>query len=523
MKTKYFIILFSLALVSLFGCQKLTEEPKAKITPVTYFQSQQDLDGAVAAMYECYAHDYGYGFTSRMDAMFGSDDLATHYLSNKRPQRLFDQLNSNPTEDGVTQGWSPFWTGIYQANNVLVNYSKVPTTDDLKNAAAAQAYFLRAWAYYMLVRTYGPVPISIGAADLTKKLPRAAVADVYAQIVSDLNQAITTFPSGYAIAPDKANPLAAQALLADVYLTMTGWPINDATNYATAAAAANVVIQANKYTLVPDYLTMFSLNNHSESIWALQFNKGNGTAQRGYGQSSIVDDEVGIDGSSGWDDFFPEVNFFKAAPKCTRTDETFVTTIKLRNSDGVTYNLVPWNSSLTDVRHPEYKKFRYGLGVPGAGDGCTETATQIITMNASTNKTNDIIRYPMVLLDYAEASAMAAGAPTAASYSAINIVRARAGEQPLTEGLSATAFRDSVVFERAYEFCGENGMRWFDICRLQLLPTIVAARTTDFQDPRPIENPIPTVILSHLGDRYLAPIPQADMFLNPQWTQNAGY
>jgi hypothetical protein len=118
---------------------------------------------------------------------------------------------------------------------------------------------------------------------------------------------------------------------------------------------------------------------------------------------------------------------------------------------------------------------------------------------------------------------MASGAPTAASYSAINIVRARAGEQPLTAGLSASAFRDSVVFERAYEFCGENGMRWFDICRLQLLPTIVAARSTDFQDPRPVENPIPTAVLSHLADRYLAPIPQADMFLNPQWTQNAGY
>jgi starch-binding outer membrane protein, SusD/RagB family len=64
MKTKYFIVLSSLALLSFFGCQKLTEDPKAKITPVTYFQSQADLDGAVAACYECYAHDYGYGFTT---------------------------------------------------------------------------------------------------------------------------------------------------------------------------------------------------------------------------------------------------------------------------------------------------------------------------------------------------------------------------------------------------------------------------------------------------------------------------
>jgi starch-binding outer membrane protein, SusD/RagB family len=523
MKTKCFILLSSLVLVCLFSCQKLTEDPKGKLTPVTYFRSQKDLDGAVAACYECYAHDYGYGFTTRMNICFGSDDLATHWASSRITMRLSDELNSNATDGGSNACWNPFWTGIYQANNVIVNFAKVPTTDDLKNGAAAQAYFLRACAYYMLVRSFGPVPLVLGASDVSVKLPRAAVSDVYASIVSDLQTAINLFPASYTITPDKVNPMSAQALLADVYLTMTGWPINDATKYADAATAANVVIQANKYTLVPDYLTMFSLNNHSESIWALQFNKGNGTAQRGYGQSSIVDDEVGLDGSSGWDDFFPEVNFFLAAPKCLRTDETFVTTIKLRNADKVTYNLVPWNSPLTDVRHPEYKKFRYGVGVPGNGDGCVETATTIVTMNASTNKANDIIRYPMVLLDYAEASAMDAGAPTAASYSAINIVRARAGEAPLTAGLSATAFRDSVVYERAYEFCGENGMRWFDVQRLQLLPKIVAARSTGFIGYRSIENPIPDFILFHLADRYLAPIPWSDMYLNPTWKQNPGY
>ena len=49
-------------------------------------------------------------------------------------------------------------------------------------------------------------------------------------------------------------------------------------------------------------------------------------------------------------------------------------------------------------------------------------------MNPSTNKTQDVIRYPLVLLTYAEASDMAGGGPTAAGYAAINLVRARAGE-----------------------------------------------------------------------------------------------
>jgi hypothetical protein len=137
-------------------------------------------------------------------------------------------------------------------------------------------------------------------------------------------------------------------------------------------------------------------------------------------------------------------------------------------------------------------------------------------MNASTNKANDIIRYPMMLLDYAEASAMAAGEPTIAGYNAINLVRARAGLPDLTPGLSATQFRDSVVYERAYEFAGENGIRWFDIVRLQMLPQIIAARATR-------ENPIPEKYITDPSHAYLAPIPQDEMLMNPTWKQNFGY
>jgi starch-binding outer membrane protein, SusD/RagB family len=523
MKIKCFVLFYSLVLLSFYGCQKLTEDPKDRITPVTYFQSQKDLDGAVAACYECYAHNYGYGFTTRMDICFGSDDLATHYASS-RGSRIYDELNGYATDGGVDACWNPFWKGIYQANNVIVNYMRVPTSDDLKDGAAAQAYFLRAWAYYMLVRSFGPVPLVLGATDVTVKLPRAAVSDVYVSIVSDLKTAINLFPASFTISPDRANPLAAKALLADVYLTMTGWPVNDASKYALAASSANDVIQSGKYTLVPDYAIVFTTNNSSESIWDIEFDKSAGTVQRSYGPSAISYDEVALDGRSGWDDYLPEINFYKNAPKCKRTDETFYTIIKLRNPDKKSYHLVPWYSDSTDMGHPFYKKFRYGVGIPGNGDGCTETDTSIITMNASTNKANDIIRYPMVLLDYAEASAMATGSPTADSYNVINLVRTRAGLPDLTPGLSATQFRDSVVYERAYEFAGENGIRWFDIVRLQILRQVIAARNTDYDKwGRPRENPIPMIFIYDPSHAYLAPIPQNEMLMNPTWKQNPGY
>jgi hypothetical protein len=125
----------------------------------------------------------------------------------------------------------------------------------------------------------------------------------------------------------------------------------------------------------------------------------------------------------------------------------------------------------------------------------------------------------MVLLNYAEASAMAANAPTGESYAAINQVRRRAGLPDLTPGLPLAAFRDSVVQERAYEFAGEFGIRWFDIVRLQLLPQILAKRSN-------LENPVNPAVANNpaaLAQKYIAPIPTNEMLRNPQWQQNPGY
>ena len=117
-----------------------------------------------------------------------------------------------------------------------------------------------------------------------------------------------------------------------------------------------------------------------------------------------------------------------------------------------------------------------------------------------------------------------AGVPTADSYTSINLVRTRAGLPDLTPGLSATQFRDSVVYERSYEFAGENGIRWFDIVRLQILPQVIAAiETGTYENWQPKENFIPAKYIADPSHAYLAPIPQNEMDLNPTWKQNPGY
>jgi hypothetical protein len=511
------ITLLSAGLVTgvITGCQKLSEDPKASITPGSFYKTQSDLDAAVAGVYVLLARDGSWGFTSKETTYFGSDDLTTDPALNKQNQREFDQLNGSSLNGDVPTEWNGPWNAIAAANFVIANYNKVPAPDATsqtnKTQSAGQAFFLRGLCYYYLVRTFGPLPLVTAPLDPTARPPRSPVDSVYALIISDLTQAKTMLGSGKV--QGKPNKYSASAILADVYLTMAGWPLNDQTKYQASADEATIVMNSNLYSTNIRYDSIFTTRNSTESIFALQYSVAGNLPNRRFGSTNVPLDEVAVDGSSGWDDVYPEINFYKNRPNCARSYYTFYDTLKIRQADHVTFLKVLWSDPSTHARHPYYKKFRTGLITNGVGDGVNETATQILTIQPSTNAETIISRYAGVLLDYAEASDMASNGPTAASYAAINQVRSRAGLPNLTPGLSATAFRDSVVYERAYEFAEEFGVRWFDIVRLQLLPQVVAGRD-------PSENQI---LGTNLNQRYLAPIPLTEMTLNPSWKQNDGY
>ena len=518
MKIKNLLLCTLLAVLAGMACSKLSEDPKGSLTPANYFNTQADLDAAVTAIFQGMVADGGYAFDFPLYSYFGSDDLTADPNLGKADQREFDQLNGSSGNGSLAQHvWLTPWAAIYQCNNVTDNYQRVVGDLATRNAAAGQAYFIRAWSYFVLVRTFGPVPVITTKVSADYRPPRDSIATVYAQIVSDLQTAIGLLPPfGGAVQPSgKATQNAARSLLAQVYLHMATWPLNQTKYYALAAVEADSIISSAQYSLVPDYGQVFTTNDNSESVFALHFNVAGGNPNRLFGDCSGVWEEYGQDGNFGWEEFYPEMAYFNKAPVCKRTNEEFYTTFKLLQSDH-TFKLVPYNSPATRNQHPFYRKFRAGLVKSGVAEGIYETDSTIISMNPSTNKTTDVIRYPLVLLTYAEASDMASGGPTARGYAAINLVRSRAGEAPLTAGLSQTAFRDSVVFERAYEFGAEMGTRWFDIQRLQLLPQVVAARS-------PFDNPISPTNLARLQDKYYAPIPVNEMLKNPQWTQNHGY
>jgi hypothetical protein len=465
------------------GCSKeLTEDPQGLVGGADALSSMEGLEAALTGAYGSLMVPWTSGFTtvSQIAMTMGGDDLTTHPGSNKEEFREFDRFSVS----SLNSRMNPIWLGCYKTiqstTNIINNYTAVQDGNQTTiNAIVGEAYFLRALCYYWLTRLWGEVPIipsEIYSPDyltLTKSTP----AEVYKLIEEDLTKAEELVPNTKRN-PGRSNKGSVKALLADVYLTEAGWPLNDQTKYALAATKAKEVIDS-KATYGFDlyqggYLKIFA-GGTSEDVFTL-FTKGQWTTYNSfYGLSTMPENE------SGWSDFFSELRFFDNFPAGSRKDATFSTEFVV---NGVT---ISWQETTT--KHPYYKKFTIQSG------------TKATYMS---NNPVIMIRYAHVLLIYAEAQARATGTPDGEAYAAVNAVRLRAGLSELTAGLSGPDFADAVVNERAWEFAGEWN-RWFDLVRLEK----VEAANAD-KDPADLQ---PAAAITK--ENYWMPIPGADALVNP--------
>jgi hypothetical protein len=407
---------------------------------------------------------------------------------------------------------------IKQANVIIQNIDKfVEPVDnpqllnDQKNRALGEAHFIRALAYYNLVRMCNEIPLVTDYLSVNYELKKSPAADVYALIVEDLTLAETLLPAKFSTAPNLssleqstlyARPTSgsAKALLASVYLTMAGYPVKDNTKYALAAAKAKEVIDneaAYGYSLMANYadLWKFVNNINSETVFGLYYNhvvgdwSDNGTWANG-NMCCPLSYKPGDFG--GWDDLFAELTFFKEFPSGPRKNATFLTQARKTPTDTL------WHWQYWATKHPYYKKF---LDIPGWDENNANAY-----FDWWSSRSVMVIRYAEVMLVYAEAKAMSGG-PDALAYTCVNRVKSRAGLPDLTPGLTATAFRDSVIMERKWEFAGnEPCARWMDMVRTETVESATAKR-----DPKEI----PLVSKPPTKDNYFAPIPSLDRVLNP--------
>jgi hypothetical protein len=177
------------------------------------------------------------------------------------------------------------------------------------------------------------------------------------------------------------------------------------------------------------------------------------------------------------------VGFYKRFPAGPRKDATFHTHF----TNGVDFEQ-------GSTKHPYIAKYRDGA----------EQGKPSYENDYMTSRNMNYLRFAEVLLIYAEAQAMADGAPNQDAYKAINRVRNRAGLNNLTPGLGQLAFRDSVIAERGWELAAEFS-RWFDLVRTEKVETVKALK-----DPLDMQ---PAVEITK--KQYLSSIPDYDVLLNP--------
>lgn len=517
-------IIFSI-LVCLLGssCDDFLEEKDyGLVVPSTYPQSLGGLEKCVTSLYSI-ANTMYKESGSFVPCMAG-DDVTTQAGGKKANFLQFDTFSGQDNNELLWKPWDYAYNTIKQANVIINTIDNIKEADkdetyvnDQKNRGLGQAYFLRALAYFNLVRFFGEVPI-IDNIEVNYTATKAPFSDIYTHIINDLTKAEQLLPLDYKTAANasdlekttsysRATLGAVKSLMASVYLSWAGYPLKDASKYALAAQKANEVISKENeygYRLLPDYADLWKWENgwkdirNDEDVFTCHYNhtagdwSDNGTDSNGntWGPCSLTPETFG-----GWSDVFAELAFFYNFPEGPRKEATFLTKGQYSLNDPI----IEWKD-FTGA-HPYYKKY---MDIEGFEEN---NMGKYIDWWGS--RTVQVIRYAEVLLIYAEAQAMADGTPNALAYNCLNRVRNRAGLEDAKAGMDGSTFRNAVIEERKWEFAGlEPCSRWFDMVRTETVAAATANRNTS--EVAIIGKPNDS---THEG--YFAPIPQKDTLLNP--------
>jgi hypothetical protein len=408
------------------------------------------------------------------------------------------------TNGRVNSLWTEYYAMIGRCNTILdkvENDKEIIATDQMKIQAQAEAKFLRAYSYFVLVRSFGRVPKIDKVQAVASNVPQSTPAEIYAFIESDLQYAATNLP----VVWDKkfvgrSTKGMANGILAKVYLYQQKW--------SQAMATANLVMTSNQYDLSTPYNTIFSEagENSKESIFEIQ-----GTASatvptaNGIQYASIQ----GTRGSStewnrGWGWNMPsamlEAAYEPGDPRKART--ILYSSTASTPSTTIYGQAAPFYP--TDVPNTKYNQ--KVLANP--------TYIAMYNSRAGWWMNVRILRYADVVLMYAEAANELGGTTnTTAALTALNSVRARAraGNNSILPDVTTTdqtLLRNAIRQERRIELAMEHE-RFFDIVRWGIdQDAMVAAGKTGYNPNR---------------DKLL-PIPQQQIDLSKGvLTQNPGY
>ncbi len=494
--------------LTLSACEEQLDIPNPnQITNESFWQTAQDAVQGINANYST-LHRGGFSRWQPMLYDLRSDIGTSRSPNNELANAFQNFIQPNSNFGPIVDVYNDNYVGIFRANQVLANVPDIDMDAALKERILGEAYFFRGMHYYHLASLWGNVPLQLAPSKPTDLPPTTPEAEVWAQVISDLNAAAERLPIQYT--GDEAGRITrggALALVAKAYMQIG--------QYAEAKQALEYFITgegANVYRLVDDYSENFKIfnENNAESVieWfyadnPLEFTDNDiQTPNHNFGTSlAQFYAPPGIGFSDGEGLRWVTREFERERTLDDMRDPRLAATFLYDFTDpgGPDSTQVygrTWRDRYGDNDRVFFRKFLNDHHKNGEGF-------------RSTNNYR-FIRFADVLLMYAEC--LNATGNTAAAYAFVDRVRARVGLPLLSvtrPGLSQEAFLEQIKQERLLELTGE-GHRFNDLKRWGDLGPQLADRDPGFNN-------------FVIGQHELLPIPRRDLDINPNLVQNPGW
>ena len=526
MKNNILIILLSLVIGAITSCSNfLDENPRSSLTSAGFYQTPAQAEASVNILYRAgfptmYGAGSAYGGPNAMLGGYVSGYFDNEYAGQEVVVQYSKELSRTSVNianqmDGV---WDACYSAINRANSAI---KYIPSIDMDANQSAkliAEAKFFRATNLFYLVKMFGELPLNLEPYESLEGLyiPRTSTSEIYKQIIADLKEAVSVLPNAsFYNNSGRITKNVANTALADVYLQVSGFPVQE-NHFADAATAAKAVISSGKHSLTQNlnktdqsaYNILRETDGLNEAVYAYEFN--NTVSPSGWWPTYSFPNSA-----AGW-------GLFKYA----------ITNLSYGVSNGF-FNIY---DPAKDIRGQEKQFFftKYERPDNGKVEDLGVLANWYyfdkVAMLETGRGTKDfnIYRYSQVLLIAAEAIAQSEGV-TAEAASYVAQLKARASSAGKTVaafetelmGLSKDAYINEVWVEKMRELPLEFKL-WDDIIRTRQYPQFSAANKGSVSFVNVVGAP------NNWGKTFtekdlLWPISTNEMQRNPELIQNPGY
>jgi starch-binding outer membrane protein, SusD/RagB family len=573
MKRTHLIIYILLLTVSVTSScrKKLIEEPRSVLTPEFFSTTQgfqQGLDAGYAGTRLFWGNQDYFTLT-----VIGTDEFKRGIDGNSDVNVY--SSGYTPSSGVINANWRNAYIFINTVNGVIDNAPNVNLAEPLKKRAVAEAKFIRANYYFVLVQFFGDVTLNKNFQNVpTTSAVRNPMSEVYDFIIQDLKDAIIDLHPGLIkdVLPGKATRAAALHLLSKVYLTRAGSAAAKPTDYQDAyTTAKNLIDNRAVYglSLLPDYAKVYEEGNeaNSEVIWTVQhtsnlaFNGPNNSGVSNFSADNVLN-HMWVPQYEKQPGMVRSTQYGRPYIRCTPTrwmtdtvwgnkanDTRYAKTFQTvwYANDPVTPSTYPkWPNPLPPGAPPGAVsgQFKFGFGdtaiyMPGTDRTNAQVAASRYLLIPPRSYSNSLSPYmmkyndtkranlnfpsirPVIAYRLAETYLIAAEAAYRTGQMGdaetwINIIRTRAafptGNAAAMQITTADINIDFILDERTRELGGEL-MRWLDLVRTGKLLERVRLHN-------------PEASINIVAKHILRPIPQAQIdavTTGPVYPQNPGW